>query len=220
VNRSTFNLVHSPFAGPSTWRPVEERLRRQGLATWRGQVTFETLLSVDEYTMDDEVDPDPAVLVVHSAAGLFSPTLQSRPSGPVIFVDAILPAPGRSWFACAPTPLAAHLTRLATGGVLPPWSTWFGASTMARLLPDEPVRAAFEAECPSVRLDVLWVPTADMPLQGARHAYLRLSEGYADEAQQAQALGWLVRHEPLHHLAMLTHPDRIADLIRELAQEL
>ncbi len=217
---TAYTLVHSPFAGPSTWRPVEERLRRLGRATWRGQVTFETLLSADEYEFVDDVDADPATLVVHSAAGLFAPTLQLRPAGRVVFVDAILPAPGRSWLDTAPKPLAAHLQLLATDGLLPPWSTWFGASTMARLIPDEAVRAAFEAECPRVALEVLRTPTADLALDGGRHVYLQLSEGYAAEAEQARALGWAVHHEPLHHLAMLTDPDRIAGLIGELAQGL
>jgi hypothetical protein len=157
---------------------------------------------------------------VHSAAGLYAPTLARRPGARrVIFVDALLPAPRRSWLATAPAPLAAHLNLLATDGVLPPWPTWFGASTMARLVPDEQVRAEFEAECPPIPLKLLQIPTPNTVLEG-RHAYLRLSEGYTEEEATARELGWLVRHEPLHHLAMLTHPDRIAQFIAELAQDL
>ena len=137
----------------------------------------------------------------------------------VLFVDALLPAPGESWLGSAPAALAAHITRLASDGVLPPWPTWFGASTMARLVPDEVVRAEFVAECRPIRLGMLTIPTPATPLVG-RHAYLQLSEAYAEEAEQARNLGWRVHHEPLHHLAMLSDPDRIAALIGELAQDL
>ena len=217
-----FNLVHSPLVGPSTWRRVEESLRLRSLTTWRGHVSLEYLFSPDEdYGPEETPTGQPGALVVHSAAGLFAPTFAQRSEmNRVIFVDAVLPAPGLSWLTTAPAPLAAHLTLLATNGVLPPWPTWFGASTMARLLPDEQVRAAFEAECLPIPLHFLWTSTAETQLPDGRHAYLRLSEGYSEEAERAQDLGWRVCHEPLHHLAMLTHPDRIAAIIAELAQEL
>jgi hypothetical protein len=212
-----FTLVHSPLVGPSTWRLVQQSLKRRGFSTGRPSVTLEDLLSGGQQVRNADWA---RALIVHSAAGFFAPTLaQQTGRHQVIFVDALLPAPGESWLATAPAPLVAHLNLLAADGLLPPWPTWFGASTMARLIPDEQLRAGFEAECSPISLDLLSTPTPRTRLEG-RHAYLRLSEGYAEEEERARDLGWLVRHEPLHHLAMLTHPDRIADLIVELAQDL
>ena len=158
----------------------------------------------------------PGVGVLHSAAGFWAHLMGDRP---LVFVDAILPSAGQSWLEAAPAPLAAHIGQLASDGLLPPWPTWFGASTMARLVPDEAVREAFVADCPSISMNVLETPTPAL-LFGGRHAYLRLSEAYALEETEARDRGWIVRHEPLHHLAMLTHPDRLADVIIEMAEEL
>ncbi len=36
----------------------------------------------------------------------------------------------------------------------------------------------------------------------------------------AAAFGWMVRRERLHHLAMLTHPDRLTGILAEVADAL
>ncbi|MGW3138693.1 alpha/beta fold hydrolase [Streptomyces sp. NPDC001139] len=110
--RPIFVLVHSPSVGPSTWRPVAERLVAAGY-----QVRVPSLLGVGSGAppfwprVVDAVRDDlrrvpagrPVVLVAHSNAGLFVPVTRAALDRPVVgtvFVDAALPA--RS----GPTPVA------------------------------------------------------------------------------------------------------------------
>jgi hypothetical protein len=46
--------------------------------------------------------------------------------------------------------------------------------------------------------------------------YLQLSEAYDDEAARARELGWPVRRQLSHHLALLTQPGHIAGELRKL----
>jgi hypothetical protein len=46
--------------------------------------------------------------------------------------------------------------------------------------------------------------------------YLQLSEAYEDDATRARELGWPVRQQPSHHLALLTQPGQVAREIRKL----
>lgn len=106
-----FVLVHSPSVGPSTWHPVAEQLAAAG-----HQVRVPSLLHVGageppfwpriaNAVRDDlwEIPTDhPLVLVAHSNAGLFLPSIRSGLDHPVngsVFVDAALPA------RTGPTPL-------------------------------------------------------------------------------------------------------------------
>ncbi|HXW45739.1 MAG TPA: hypothetical protein VEL03_13180, partial [Streptosporangiaceae bacterium] len=46
--------------------------------------------------------------------------------------------------------------------------------------------------------------------------YLRLSEGYAQEAGKARALGWPVTELASHHLAPFTDPELVAGSVLDL----
>jgi hypothetical protein len=46
--------------------------------------------------------------------------------------------------------------------------------------------------------------------------YLQLSEAYGDDAARARELGWPVRRQLSHHLALLTAPGQVAGELREL----
>jgi hypothetical protein len=164
-------------------------------------------------------------LVVHSAAGGHAPSIlavMDQPTG-VIFVDAILPHPGQSWMDTAPPDLVARLKAQAVDGILPAWNEWFGADVMKALLPDARQRKAFIAELPRIPLDWLEVPAPVIddwtpPLC----AYIQLSAAYDAEAatvEEAAPQGWLLRRLDLTHLAMLTHPDRVATELASLTPE-
>ena len=169
-----------------------------------------------------QLDGSPTLLAVHSAAGSLVPALVNRMNAVgVVFVDAILPTPGRSWFDTAPPSLQEHLRNLSKDGLLPPWPAWFGEAIMSRLLPYAPLREAFEADCSPLPLGYFEAPASPEPLPpGFPAGYLRLSEGYDDEAEAARKLGWPVEREDLHHLALLTHPDRIAGRLADMADVL
>jgi len=166
--------------------------------------------------------PGDAVVVAHSGAGGLVPCLAERLGqrlSRVILVDAVMPYPGRTWFDTASGALAARVRSLATDGVLPPWDTWFGADAIARLLPEPAAAAAFRADLPRVPLAYFEARAPSLAAwERAPGAYLQLSEACAADADAAALRGWTVRREALHHLAMLTHPDRVADTIATLAR--
>jgi len=166
----------------------------------------------------------PWVLALHSAAGAFAPAIVgaviTKPSA-ILFVDAILPHPGRSWLETAPPALADRLRGLAKDGVLPQWNRWFLADPALRLVSDEARRVEFEAALPRLPMSFLQCPAPAADLGGdERVGYLRLSEGYDAEATAAGLRGWKVASAPMDHLAMISQPDRVAAMIVEFAAAL
>jgi hypothetical protein len=116
----------------------------------------------------------------------------------------------------------ARLRRMADrDGWLPPWPQWFGEGEMARLLPDPAVRQIFIASCPRLPLAMLEEIYPPAPHWRAGPAgYLQLSEAYEREAATASELGWPVATVMSHHLALLTHPSRVASALHELISKL
>jgi len=102
-------------------------------------------------------------------------------------------------------------------GWLPPWPQWWGEGELAALLPDPVAREHFAAGCPRLPMAMLgesYPPAPGWP--AAPGGYLQLSEAYEDDAARAGELGWPVRQQLSHHLAMLTEPGQVARGIREL----
>jgi len=162
-------------------------------------------------------DTGRVVLVGHSGAGALLPLI-AEALGKVIdaalFVDAILPHPGQSWFDTAPADLHRRLLSMATGGALPPWHQWFPAGTLERLLPDAMLRGRFIAEIQEVPLAYLeeraplvqgWPP--------GRCGYLQLNPAYDSELNDAVSRGWWTAQVPLGYLGMLTAPEAILDAL-------
>jgi pimeloyl-ACP methyl ester carboxylesterase len=161
-----FVLLHSPLLGPMTWRPVAAELTRRGHAA--EAPAWPRLSSVAEGfypALADGLaaqlfdDGAPLTLVAHSGAGALIPALAAR-LGPrvagVIFADALLPHPGRSWFDTAPAEMRERLRSGALMGDLPAWDEWWPPGALARLVPDAGLReesvAAGRYGWPLVRL--------------------------------------------------------------------
>ena len=165
-----------------------------------------------------------STLVVHSGAGALVPSILRAAGGRVhaaIFVDALLPHPGRSWFDTAPAALAERLRREAVDGRAPPWPDWLPAGLLERLLPDRRMRETLIGGAPSVPLAFLDEPAPDGPASTRPgYAYLQLSEAYDREAAQARASGWPVGRLEGHHLSIATSPSVVAAALVELAGEL
>jgi hypothetical protein len=58
----------------------------------------------------------------------------------LVFVDSFLPRPPVACRWVRPE-FMVRLRAIATDGVLPAWSRWFGADAMRELVPDERLRA-------------------------------------------------------------------------------
>lgn len=211
-------LVHSPSVGPLTWQPVAERLSAAGHVAVvpsllgvadAGPPFWPAVAGSVSAAVPDDV---PLVLVAHSNAGLFVPTIVEAIGGRVagcLFVDASLPA--RS----GPTPVAAPqlldmLRPMAAGGRLPQWTSWFDEDDVAPMFPDPRTRQAVSGEQPRLPLSYyeqeLPVPAGweTMPC-----GYLLFGPPYEDVAKDARDRGWDVEHVPGRHLHQIVDPDAV-----------
>ena len=220
-------LIHSPLVGPSSWRRTAAVLEARGQPA--RAVDYGGVCGPDWYAGAARriatalASDEPAVLALHSGAGGFVPALTdelgARTAG-FILVDAVMPYPGQRWLDTAPPTLVTRLEAIVEDSVLPPWDVWFGTGSIARLI-GEPLAAELAVDLPRVPLAYLEARApAGESWRSLPAAYLQLSEACAADADAAAALGWVVRREPMHHLAMLTHPARVADMLCDLAREL
>jgi hypothetical protein len=212
-------LVPSPFVGAVSWQAAADALP-DALAVDYGGVSGPDWYEAVARRIGVQADGRPWIAVLHSGAGGFAPALASAAAdlAGFIFVDAVLPYPGRSNIETAPQPLADRLRALATDGRLAPWNRWFDADPLPRLIPDPEMRAAFERDLPRVPFAFLEaVSPAGSEWERLPSAYLQLSKTYDATADKAEQRGWPVRRARLHHLAMASHPAVVADLLLETA---
>lgn len=219
-------FVHSPLVGPLTWRPVADQFAATGrpvavpdlTGTLHRPPPYHPQIARSVATAAERLRR-PAVLVGHSGAGPLLPGIAYASPVPIqalIYVDAGLPYPGRSWFQTAPPELVDQLHRLAgADGRLPPWHEWFPAGTLAELLPEPQLRARFTGELTRLPVGYFQEPTSDRDWSGAA-GYLLLSEAYRDQAERAAELGLPVLERPSHHLGMLTAPEPVAAALAQL----
>ena len=219
-------LVHSPLVGCATWELIAAELAADGYAVTVPDLAGTLTAGPPYHLRQAEVIADsaagrPVVLIGYSRAGPLLATAGTILGPQVrgyVFVDARLPAPGHCWMQSTSPELAARLRDLADPqGWLPPWSRWWSEEELAALLPDPALRQRFATGCPRLPLAMFeerYPPAPGWP--GAPGGYLQLSEAYEDEAARARDLGWPVRVQLSHHLALLTQPGQVAREIREL----
>jgi hypothetical protein len=219
-------LLHSPLVGPSTWNSLVPVLRARGHAVAVPDLTPLMAGEGPYYAALAEgaaaAVSGNSVLIAHSGAGALVPAVAALAEGQVraaVFVDALLPHPGESWFAGVPPQLGDRLKSLAKNDKLPPWHAWWPKGAMEALLPDRAMGTAFLAEQGELPLASFEEPapalTLDIPF-----AYLQLSEAYGGDADAAEAQGAPVLRLALTHLAPMTHPDVIAAALDGLAAQL
>jgi Alpha/beta hydrolase family len=227
-----FVLVHSPLVGPTTWSQVARELERRGREAIVPSLLGVARAEAPQWCHVPEAvhaattrTPGPIVLAGHSGAGPLLPTIADALTPEVaalVFVDSFLPPPSGS-INLAPLGLMDQLRVLASDGLLPPWSSWFGEQEMRELVPDDRLRAALEDEMPRLPLSYFdaTVPVPDA-WQARPCAYLLLSgEPYRESAADARGRGWPVAEIPgVKHLAMATEPIAVTDELLELERAL
>lgn len=218
-------LLHSPLTGPAVWRAVAAEAARRGLDATI--VTLPELSGVDApyypalgAAVAGQIAGGPVALVAHSGAGGLAASVVQAAGGAVaqvVFVDAILPHPGRSWFSTAAPAFGEGVRAKASKGAAAPWDQWFPPGALAGLVADHALRRAFSRELKPTPLAYLeeTAPEAGMP-DAVGWAYLRLSKAYENEAREARRLGYLTLRLDLTHLAMLTHPREVVSSLRNL----
>jgi pimeloyl-ACP methyl ester carboxylesterase len=221
VQPATAVLVHSPFLGPASLRPLADALAALGhpavLLDLRPSVVdppvHQVLVGAFADAIGDASLAGPVVLVGHSGAGpllpAFADTLDDDVTG-LIFVDAGLPTPGHSWRDTAPRELYLEMRDRSRDGRLPRWHHWFPDDPLAALDPE--LRAEIADEAPEVPLAFLKEARPDVEWTGPA-GYVSLSGAYAADLDQARALGWPVVELNSHHLAPTTNPEPVAEAI-------
>jgi len=228
VTRPGLALIHSPLVGPMTWRAVAGKLAAKrdaqveapSASAWQVAPLYYPSVAA-RIAAQLPASVETWVLVGHSAAGGLLPSVAAvlgDKAGVAVFVDAILPHPGRSWLDTAPPDLRAFLADAVRDDRAPPWHAWLPSGALERLLPDERQRRAFTGDIEPMPAGYL---TEAAPQQTPNWppgpcAYLQLSGAYADEAAEATARGWQIERLALHHLAMLSEPDKVAAAIQRL----
>jgi hypothetical protein len=224
-----FVLVHSPSVGPSTWAGVAEHLAAEGHA-----VRVPSLLDVGSdgppfwpraaaavrESLAGVPEDRPVVLVAHSNAGLFLPSVRAALPHPVrasVFVDAALPARTGETPVAGPE-LLAFLRPLAVDGVLPRWTDWWDEADVAPMFADPGIRRTVVEEQPRLPLSY-YEQAVPVPPGWDDHpcAYVLFGPPYEAEAEEARARGWTVAHLPGAHLHQTVDPAGTAALITELA---
>jgi hypothetical protein len=217
-----FALIHSPLVGPATWTGVADALESAGHrsevpdltgAAGRGDVV--ALVDAARSGLPAQAD----VIVGHSGAGPLLPSIaRDAPEARLVFVDAgVPPCVGE---VEADPEFLAFLHTLAVGGVLPKWSTWWGAGAMQHFVPHEARRREVEVELPQIPLS-FYEQSIGSPTDwcAKRIGYLLLSEAYRNDLAVAQLHGWPTRELLGTHLDIVNHPNEVASLLVELAGE-
>jgi hypothetical protein len=232
VTKTTFVLIHSPLVGPGTWEPVAEELRRIGRETLVPSLTGVADAPAPQWRhcvaavrAASENIGGHLLLVGHSGAGPLMPAIADAIRGEVaalIFVDAMLP-PASEAARLLPTAFLSQIRPLASDGVLPPWSAWFGESAMRQLVPEDALRTALEGEMPRLPLAYFegQVPVA-VGWRQRPCAYLLLSpDHYGQAAAEARSCGWPIAALPgAHHLSLVTDPSSVAGQLLDLEEQL
>ena len=218
-------LVHSPFLGPASLRPLADALAAGGVesclvdlrVTVSAPPVHQRLIGAFADAMDEVELAEPAVLVGHSGAGpllpAFAAELDELVSG-LVYLDAELPTPGRSFRELEPARFTA-LRASAREGQLPRWSDWFTPNPFTEFVTDEALRAEMTDEEPEVAVEFLKEQRPSAEWDGPS-GYLLLTEVYAEHSAAARELGWPVRELTSNHLAPATDPFPVAAALADL----
>lgn len=211
-------LIHSPFTGPSIWRRLATEAP-DALVVDYGGVHGPDWYEAAARGICAQADDRPWTAVLHSGAGGFAPSLAALAANlsGFIFMDAVLPHPGRSAAEMAPASQMDGLRRTARDGVLAPWDRWFPPDLLKTWIPDDADRAAALMDIPRVPLAFLeaLVPD-DARWEALPAAFLQLSEGYARNAARAEDRAWPVARLASNHLGMVSEPATVAAAVRTL----
>lgn len=216
-----FVLASSPLVGPTALEPLARSLVALGAVAVVPATPADLDEHVDAIAAHAGSADDRDVLVAYSAAGPRANLLASglHPEA-IVFVDARLPADGAA--PDAEGRFADFLDALPVdaAGHLPPWVDWWPDGVLEALCPDPERRRELVAGCPSLPRSMFSTPIPAPPFAGPC-GYLLLDAGYADQAATARRAGWPVAElDGGSHLSPFVDPDRVADLVRTVADEL
>lgn len=222
--------------GPWAWGRVTPLLVQQGLAVTTPQLrtTGDDATPPADITLSDWIDDlfdemsrlDDATLVAHSFAGYvaagaierIAPRLRS-----LIFLDAVLPEPGESWFEVMGHDVEAHMRSIAVDGGTP----WLTRAELDQMYPGNGISDAdlawMHAHVTAQPIETYTQPAIDKPLEtlaaGTRLQYVRCLRTDPPAASITVGIpGWTVTTIDSSHWPMITAPEETAQRIIELVR--
>jgi hypothetical protein len=221
VARGSLILLHSPLVGAASWGTLPAALERRGLPTVLVDVRDDAeppyaqrYVARASLQIAAERPEPPLVLVGHSGAGPLLPQLgwaqraARRHVAAYLFLDAMLPRPGRSSrldiLEAEDPELAAALREH------PRFPEWTDAE-LTPVVPDPSLRAALLASLRPRGLDFFTEPLPYPPdWPDAPCGYLRTSPAYDSALRLARARDWPTLERGGGHFAALTDPEGLA----------
>lgn len=213
-------LIPSPFLGVASWSFVAALLEGAYVVDYGG-VAEPDWFDGAARRIAAKVDDQPWIAVLHSSAGAFAPSLAATSANlrGLIFVDAVLPHPGKSAAETAPAAQIDALRKITSDGLLARWDQWFSTGVVEAWIPDQQARTAFLADIPQVPFAFLEarVPI-DTRWEHLPARYVRLSDGFERQAIRAEESGWEVARLDSSHLGMVSSAHKLAAVLRPAEQ--
>jgi pimeloyl-ACP methyl ester carboxylesterase len=217
----TIVLLGGSGLGPWAWQRVVPLLNSRGFRTRTPRLRAPAA-SLDDW-IDDATDPEltDVTLVAHSFAGYVAAGALARDAGrirTVVFLDAVLPQPGKSWFEVMGPDVERFMTSLARDGAVP----WFTREQLDQLYPEHGINdedfAWMQANLTPQPVATYTRPAIAEPLDPTRAnlVYVRCLRTMPPATSiDATGPGWTVRTLDAGHWPMITHPEATARLIEE-----
>lgn len=218
-------ILPSPFLGPTAYERLAETLAAEGDSTAVATLPPAPFQPDDVLAgfVEQAARFAATVLLPHSNAGLYAPSVAAASGGVVatIYVDAALPARGSERTPLAPAAFADQVFAMADDqGLLPPWTRWWDAADLEPMFPSAQWLARVDGAAP--RLPAAYVrSTLPVPhgWETRPSGYLAFGDTYAAELAFARSAGWPTARLAGHHLSLLTDPVAVAAQVRDLWQK-
>lgn len=233
----TIVLLGGSGLGPWAWARVTPHLEMRGFHVRTPQLTStgNDHTPAADVSLHDWVDdtiselrdlaPNDAVLVVHSFAGYIAAALLEREPGlvrTVIFLDAVIPSPCRSWFNVAGAQTEALMTSIADDGAIP----FFTSEQLDQIYPGHGISnedwtwISTHVSSQPIRTYAQPATTRAIDTNATRLAYVRCLHTSPPVASIDEATpGWRFRNLQTGHWPMFTDPVATANIVDEIAHQ-
>jgi pimeloyl-ACP methyl ester carboxylesterase len=229
--KPTVVLVHGAFADASAWSGVISRLQKDGYSVIAPANPLRSLSGDSAYIASVlGQTPGPLVVVGHSYGGaVITNAAAGNPSvKALVYVDALIPAVGEDALGLGGA--GSELPTAIEVKAFPP----FGTNDVDIYLKRDRFRAVFAADVPAKTAAVMWA--SQRPSAAATGAEPTTAEawktipswaliGRQDRVITPDALRSMAARAHSHtveinssHVAMISHPDAVTDLIEKAAQ--
>lgn len=213
----------TPILGDRGFQILTPQLRTSGAASATGSPVV-----LDDWVEDISAaltDRGDVTLVAHSFAGYVAAALlERRPHNirQLIFIDGVLPQPGKSWFDAMGPDVASFMMSLAQDGTIP----WFSREQLDQLYPGHGITDAdfawMQCHLTPQPIGTYTQAAIEKPLSAttARLTYLRCMNTNPPAADlSADRSSWEYRTLDAGHWPMITHPADTARVIIDFASQ-